>query len=208
MIEYVIPENPDDRILEKASRALESGELIAFPTDTNWIVACSPWSKSGLESLYRFKGESQQKHFAFLCESIAQASDIAVISDSAYRLIRSRLPGHYTLIFEATKMATKLVKASKTDHEVGIRIPPSPMVLKFIKFHGRPILSTNVTRELLEIDEESEIYSVLIEEKIGHQLSMILDPGEYDFSGPSTIVDFSQGVSPVLVREGAGQVFF
>jgi len=33
---------------------------------------------------------------------------------------------------------------------------------------------------------------------------MIIDPGEIEFAGPSTIVDFSQGTGPMLVRAGAG----
>lgn len=208
MIEYVIPENPDDRIFQRACNMLDDGQLIAFPTDTNWIVACSPWSKKGIDALYKFKGESMQKHFAFICESIAQASEVAVISDGAFRLIRNRVPGHYTFIFEATKAATKLVKASKTDHEVGIRIPPSQIALKLIRFYGKALISTNITREMLDVGESDEIYSMMIEDKLGHQISMILDPGEYDFTGQSTIIDFSSEGIPILIREGAGEVFF
>jgi len=207
MIEYVIPENPDNRILSKCSEQLNSGSLIAFPTDTNWIIACDPWSKTGVEALYRFKGESKQKHFAFLCPSIAMASEVGVVTDSAYRLIRNRVPGNYTFIFKATKLAMKAVKASKTDHEVEIRIPPNSVVLKLLEYHRKPILSTNLTKEMLGIGEDDAVYSFMIEEKFGHSLSSILDPGEYEFAGASTIVDFSQGDFPILVREGAGEVF-
>ncbi len=45
MIEYVIENNPDDRILKKAIEFLVEGELVALPTDTNWIIAANPYSK-------------------------------------------------------------------------------------------------------------------------------------------------------------------
>ena len=50
MIEYVIAESPDDRILAKASQILKDGGLVCYPTDTNWLVVCDPFVKKGLEN--------------------------------------------------------------------------------------------------------------------------------------------------------------
>ena len=59
MIEYVIYDNPDDRILDKAKACIDAGQLICFPTDTNWIVAGSPFNKSAIEKIYKLKNESK-----------------------------------------------------------------------------------------------------------------------------------------------------
>jgi tRNA threonylcarbamoyl adenosine modification protein (Sua5/YciO/YrdC/YwlC family) len=208
MIEYVIAENPDDRILSRASEFLKDGQLVCFPTDTNWIVVCDPFSKGGTERLYRLKGEDRGKHFSLLCDGISMASEWAVIHDSSYRLIRTRVPGHYTFIFEAQKKITKALKASKADREVGLRIPPVTHVLKLLEVHGGALLSTNLTNEMVNVDLEQELYSFQIEESLGSAIALIIDPGEYEFVGSSTIIDFSQGDAPVLIREGAGKVFF
>ena len=107
MIEYVIPENPDDRILRKASSLLSQGGLIAFPTDTNWIAVCDPFVKKGVEKLYSLKNEGKLKHYSILCDSLSRASEVAVIHNSAFRLLKKKVPGHYTFIFEAKKKITK-----------------------------------------------------------------------------------------------------
>lgn len=203
-IEYILPNNPDDRILKKASDCLKNGGLVCFPTDSSWVVTCDPFSKTGVDKLYKFKGENKSKHFSVLCHNISIASEIAVINDSSFRLLRNKIPCNFTFIFEATKKMIKAVKASKTDHEVGIRFSPCIFTGKFLEFFDGPLLSTNITHELLSLDGAIDIYSYQVEEVLGNKLDFILDPGEYEFVGPSTIIDLSMEGEASLVREGSG----
>lgn len=207
MIEYVVPHNPDDRILEKASALMRDGELVCFPTDTNWIICADINSKKGIEKLYKIKSEQNTKHFSLLCDSISTASEIALISDFAFRMLKRTTPGNYTFIFEANKTMAKKIQASKTDKEVGIRFPPGDLAKKLISTHGSALVSTNLTHELLEQPEDCDIYSYLIEDSVfANRIKMIIDPGEHSFVGQSTIVNFSNGDVPEVVREGAGDI--
>lgn len=201
MIEYVIAQNPDDRILQKAAKLLDAGDLICFPTDTNWIVACDPEAKDAVAKLYKFKGESPQKHFSLLCDTISRASELAVIDDSAFRIIKPLIPGHYTFIFEATKKMAKTLKASKVDKEVGIRFIPNLLVNKLIETFGKPLLSTNITP--VQMGQEPPFYSYMIEDALRGQVAMVIDPGEFEFVGRSTMLSFVNGV-PELIRQGEG----
>jgi len=203
MIEYVIAENPDDRVLTKVSEAIKSGGLVCLPTDTSWVVIADPFNKKGVEKLYRLKKVDKLKHFSLLCDTISRASEVAVIDDSVFRIIKKKIPGHFTFIFEATKKITRAVQANKTDHEVGLRFVPSTLIEKLLEIHGDVVISTNLTPDMIGISEEDEIYSYQIEEAIAGQLSMIVDPGDYDFAGLSTIVDFTSG-APDIIREGVG----
>tara|TARA_R110002072_G_scaffold64203_3_gene159529 strand:+ start:138247 stop:138867 length:621 start_codon:yes stop_codon:yes gene_type:complete len=205
MIEYIIPNNIDDRVIAKASKLLSEGGVVCFPTDTNWILAVDPFSKNSLEKLHKYKGEEKSKHFSLLCDSFSRASEVAVIPDSCYKLLRNKVPGHYTFIFESTKKLGKVIKASKTDREVGLRFCPLDYVHKLLTTHDQVLASTNITKEMLGMNESDDIYSYLIEEKLGHQIDMILDPGEYDFVGPSTIYRFVSDEIQ-LVREGSGKL--
>ena len=117
MIEYIFPHNPDDRILKKASSLLKAGELVVIPTDTSWVLLADPFHKGAVEKLYRAKNEEKSHHFSLLCEDISSASELAHISDKAFRLIRGKVPGHYTFIFDATKKMIKSLKASGADPE-------------------------------------------------------------------------------------------
>lgn len=205
MIEYVIAHNPDDRILQKASDLLHAGKLICFPSDTNWILAASVGSKSAIEKLYKIKKENKQKHFSLLCHDISTASEYAVIDNTAFKMLKKLVPGHYTFIFEATKKIAKLIQASKTDKEIGIRFVPRELISKVIEAHGMPLISSNIP---LHLFEQELIYSYDLEDKLRGLVEMIIDPGEFEFDGPSSIIDFSQGTGPMLVREGAGDCSF
>lgn len=207
MIEYIRAENPDDRTIERAAKLLKLGKLIAFPTDTSWIIAGDPFNKNVVQKLYKLKGEKSDKHFSLLCDNISRASQIAIIEDIAFKIINRIIPGHYTFIFEAAKVLTKNLKASKSDHEVGLRFPPIDYIQKIIKAFDGVLISTNITQEMLGLSEDDFIYGLLIDEAMGSsEVSMIIDPGEVDFAGLSTIIKFSPEIE--LVRAGAGDYSF
>ncbi len=209
MIEYVVEHNPDDRTLKKASQILRNGGLICFPTETNWVVVADPFNKEGVEKLYRFRHVENTKHFTILCDSFQKAQEVSFIDDSSFRLLKKMIPGSYTFIFEAKKQITKYLKASKTDKEVGIRFPPKILCLKLLEVHGEVVISTHLTREMLELEDDGiPLYSALIEDHFGNQIDLIIDPGEYDFIGNhTTIIDFTSG-APEIIREGAGKIVF
>jgi tRNA threonylcarbamoyl adenosine modification protein (Sua5/YciO/YrdC/YwlC family) len=205
VIEYVIPENPDDRILQKASSLLNQGGLVAFPTDTNWIAVCDPFVKKGVEKLYSLKNEGKLKHYSVLCDSLSRASEVAVIHNSAFRLLKKKIPGHYTFIFEAKKKITKAVQSSKTDHEIGIRFPPSILVNRLIETHDNLLMGTQLDKEFFGLNEGEEIYGYQVEEMAANRIELILDPGETEFVGSSTIINLKEDGQPELLREGVGE---
>lgn len=203
MIEYVIAENPDDRVLKKASDILKGGGIVCIPTDTNWIMTCDPYNKDGVDKLYRLKHEDKKKHFSLLCDNFSKASEVAMIDNGAFKFLKRLIPGHYTFIFEAKKNIAKIIKASKTDKQIGIRFVPSTLIQRLVETHGDVIMSTNILPSMLSASEDGPIFSYMIEDKM-HEIDLIIDPGEFEFVGPSTVIDFSQGTGPMLVREGAG----
>lgn len=212
MIEYIIPENPDDRILRRASEAMRSGGLVCFPSDTNWVVAASTCSKKGIDSLYDFKGAEKGKHFSMMCNSISDASQYGVIYDQAFRLIKRCLPGPYTFIFAPTKDIPRAIRGYRKEHEIGIRIPDNLFCQRLVSTHGEPLVTTSLTMPMLKashigvtVDDSLPIYSYQLEEAFGHLFSMIIDPGEFEFLGESSVVTFAtdDGV-PVVLRNGAG----
>lgn len=205
MIQYILDHNPDDRVLKKASSLMKKGEVICIPTDTHWVMATDPFSKDGIDKLYRYKGEHKSHHFSILCSTISMASDYAVIPDSSFRIINRKIPGHYTFIFEATKKITKAIKASKTDHEIGLRFIPLNYINALIEIHGSGLITTNVDSHVLggECDRH-ELYSYQLEEALQGKVAMIIDPGEFNFVGSSTIYSMAHDY-PQLIREGAGE---
>lgn len=207
MIEYILNSNPDDRILKRAIDSLNSGEIIVIPTDTNWVFVGDPYQKKAVEKLYRIKGVDSDHHFSLLLDSISRATEVAEISDSAFRLIRNKVPGNYTFIFNATKKMRKFLKASKRDQQVGLRFVPVIFIQKLLEFYKGPLISTNIREEMFPNKTSlKEIYSFEIEEVLGHEVSMIIDPGDSVIKGPSTIYDLRNDEFQ-LIREGVGSDF-
>lgn len=204
MIEYVVEHNPDDRVLKKASIIIDSGGLLCFPTETNWVVVCNPFIKSAVEKLYFLRHIKNTKHLTILCSSFSQANEIAFIDDSAFALMRKVVPGPYTFIFEAQKKMTKFLKASKIDHQVGIRFPPKTLCRKIISACGGLLLSTHLSTDMIEgLESDYPIYSALIEDHFSNTIDLIIDSGDLEFIGQTTIVDFTSG-RPEVQRIGAG----
>jgi tRNA threonylcarbamoyl adenosine modification protein (Sua5/YciO/YrdC/YwlC family) len=206
MIEYIVSHNPDDRVLNKASQILRNGGLICLPTETNWIVIADPFNKSGVDKLYQLRHVENTKHFTLLCANFSKAMEIASIEDNAFSLMKKVVPGLYTFILPAQKKIQKFLKASKVDHQVGIRFSTNKVCQKLLENYGESLLSSHLTPEMFDMEGGIDlIYSALIEEQWGHLISLIIDPGEYDFLGPTSIIDFSQG-QPEVIREGSGDI--
>lgn len=209
MITYVVYENPDDRILRKASDLLKNGGVICLPTDTNWVFAACPLSKRGVDNLYRVKGVDRKKHLSILCNSISQASQFAIIDNQVYRLVKGCIPGAYTFIFNPTRDLPRVIKSYHGESEIGIRIPDSILCNRLIAVHGDALITTSVSWEMLHeanaLDGfNSEIFSYQIEEKFDQHLDMIIDPSYEQRLEASTIVDFSGEEAPTIIRFGAG----
>jgi tRNA threonylcarbamoyl adenosine modification protein (Sua5/YciO/YrdC/YwlC family) len=168
------------------------------------VVVADPFQKEGVDKLYRLRHVENTKHFTVLCATFQKAMEIAYISDAAFALVRKVIPGPYTFIFEAQKKITRYLKASKYDHQVGLRFPPQELCRSIIEAYGGVLLSTHLTPDMIEdADPDVPLYSAQIEDAFGHLIDQIIDSGEYEFIGPTTIVDFTSG-APEVHRVGAG----
>lgn len=203
MIEYILRNSPDDRILKKASQYLKQGELVCLPSDTNWVLLADPYVKGAAEKLYKIKNEGSQKHFSVFCKDISMASEIAQIDNSAFKILKKNIPGHFTFIFEATKKIAKSLSATKVDKEIGVRFVPCNIIEKLLDTHGDIFITTQIPKEVSKVEEGEDVFSYMLEDTLRGIAKMIIDPGEIEFVGQSTIVSFLDGY-PEIIREGAG----
>ncbi len=203
MIEYVIAQSPDDRVIQKACDLLNKEGIVVIPTDTNWVMTASYDSKKAIDKLYRIKGVNKHHHFSLLCSDLSMASDVAVIQDSSFRFIKKLIPGSFTFILEAQHKVTKLLQASKTDKEIGIRFPPGVLPKQLISTFDKPLISTNITASMLGLDDSMVPYGYLIDEQFSHAVDLIVDPGEHEFLGQSTIISMTSD-DIEIIRQGVG----
>jgi tRNA threonylcarbamoyl adenosine modification protein (Sua5/YciO/YrdC/YwlC family) len=199
----VHPDTPQARQIEKIVDALQRGAVMLYPTDTVYAIGCDLNVKSALERVRRIKQLSNDKPLTFLCSSLSNIAQYAVVSDSAYRLMRSLIPGPYTFILPATKLVPKLVQNPKRK-TTGIRVPNHPVCLALLEVLGNPIISTSAH----PIDEEGNADEMAIErsrlfDKFDSVVDLIVDDGSEPGYRGSTILDFTSP-EPIAIRQGLG----
>lgn len=194
------PENPQGRHIKRAVEILQNDGIIIYPTDTVYGIGCNVFSRKAIEKIYQIKNQDPSKPFSFICSDLSHISEYAVVSNTAYRVMKQLIPGPYTFILPASslkQLPKSLISKRKT---VGIRVPNNIISQMIIKELGNPILSASVTDDIDEIIYDPE----LIRKYYEHKVDLILDGG-MRISELSTIIDFTEE-PPVVVREGAGDV--
>jgi len=199
----VHPETPQIRRIEEIRNALQDGAVMLYPTDTAYAIGCDLNVKSAVERVRRLKQLSNDKPLTFLCSSLSNIAEYALVSDSAYRLMRSLIPGPYTFLLPATKLVPRLVMSPKRKTS-GIRVPDHPVCQALLKALGNPVISTSAHLA----DEEGKIPTLGLEraklfDEFDGLVDIIVDDGSEPGTQVSTIVDMT-GEEPVMVRKGLG----
>jgi tRNA threonylcarbamoyl adenosine modification protein (Sua5/YciO/YrdC/YwlC family) len=190
--------NPEKRKIEEIIQVLESGGIIAYPTDTSFGIGCDLKNKKAVEKIYKILNLPKNKNLSFLCPNLSNVSEYAVVSNLAYKTMKRLAPGSYTFILEASKtVPLRLLSKRK---EVGIRIPNDNICQGILEKLGRPVISTTAKNSKGEYFlDAQEIY-----DELGKLIDIVIDPTEMvEPQGLSTVIDFSND-EVTLIRKGLG----
>jgi tRNA threonylcarbamoyl adenosine modification protein (Sua5/YciO/YrdC/YwlC family) len=138
-IYQIHPENPQSRSIDQIVNALRNGAVMLYPTDTVYAIGCDLNSKSAVQKVRQLKQMANDKPLTFLCPSLSDIAQYAVVSDPAYRLMRHLIPGPYTFLLPATKLVPKLVMNPKRK-TTGIRVPDHPVSQALLNALGNQII--------------------------------------------------------------------
>lgn len=194
------PDNPQERLVAALVRVIRSGGLIAYPTDSSYAFGCHIGDKRAMDRIRRIRRTDRNHNFTLVCSDLSEISLYARIDNSAYRLLKAHTPGPYTFILPATREVPKRLQNPKR-RTIGIRVPEHPIVRAMLLALGEPIMSSTLTMPdddmpLTDADE--------IEERVGHQIELVIDGGPVGIE-PTSVVDLSSGSVEVL-RAGRGDV--
>lgn len=195
MLLSINAEHPEPRKVRRAVDALQSGEVIAYPTDTQYGLGCDLGNRKALDKLYAIKGMDRSHPLAFLCPDLSEIARYAIVDNHVYRVLKRYLPGPYCFVLEATREVPRIVQTKRKT--IGIRIPCHEVTQALVRELGRPILSTTAQRpggdphvDPSEIDDDFK------------GLGLVLDAGGGGVV-PTTVVDLTVS-PPQVLREGAG----
>lgn len=192
------PENPQARLIKQAVDIIRNGGVIVYPTDSCYALGCHMGDKSALERIRRIRQLDDKHHFTLVCPDLSAIATYAKVDNQQYRMLKSILPGSYTLLLQATKEVPKRLMHPKKS-TIGLRVPDHPVTLALLEELGEPMLSVTL---LLPGEEDPPFDPYEIRSTLEHQVDLIIDGG---FCGmePTTVVDLTEG-TPELIRVGKG----
>jgi tRNA threonylcarbamoyl adenosine modification protein (Sua5/YciO/YrdC/YwlC family) len=181
-------------------RTIQSGGLIAYPTDSSYAFGCHIGDRKAIDRIRRIRRTDKKHNFTLVCADLSEISLYARVDNWAYRLIKSLTPGPYTFILPATREVPKMLQNPKR-RTIGLRVPEHPLVQAMLDALKEPIMSSTLT---LPGDEMPLTDPLEIEERIGNQVEAIIDCGPTGVE-PTSVLDLSNGRIDVL-RIGRGDV--
>lgn len=182
------PNKPDKRIIVLAARAIKSGKLVAFPTDTVYGIAANRLDEKAVRNLSRVKKRPRGKPFTVHVSSLSMLKKMGCpLTRQAKMLISKFWPGPLTIILK-----------SKNGRPVGFRMPANKIALELIDKAGVPIVAPSAN---LSGNAAPKNGAAVLKDLDG-KIDILLDAGRTDIGVESTVVDLTSRPIKVL-REGA-----
>ena len=190
------PVTPKPRAVKRVAEILLEGGIIVYPTDTVYGVGCCITNKKGIDKINAIKASVKPRSIMF--SEIKSISKYAKVSNEAFRLMKTLLPGPYTIVLPATRLVPRLLQSNRKS--IGVRIPDHWFCRAIVDEIGEPIITTSVPMS----NERIHIDPVEIDADLGHMVDVIVDSGILP-DIPSTMISLETDILQVI-REGLGPV--
>lgn len=177
-----------------ASRIVERGGLVIYPTETVYGIGCNPFKIEAVKRLLKLKG-IRKKPLSILAASIHEAEKIATISQKEKRLAAKFWPGPLTLVVPKKPALPDLVTFGLDS--VGVRIPDNDVALRLIGSSGGLLIGSSANRS----GEEPPRTVQEIADELKEKVDLVLDGGASAQGRPSTVVELTSG-EPRILRHG------
>jgi len=184
----------DSRALEQALEVLQSGGLVAFPTDTVYGVGALAFMGSAVEGIYTAKNRPVEKAIPVLIGDPGDIGKVAgEVPELAEKLAGRFWPGPLTLVVPKHPGLPAAVSATGT---VGLREPDHPVARALLQRAG-PLAVTSANLS----GRSSPTTADEVLAQLGGRIALILDGGQTPGGVPSTVVD-CVGSEPRILRQG------
>jgi len=182
----------------RAVEILNAGGLVAFPTDTVYGLAVSPWNVDAVNRLYEAKQRSPDMPIPLLLSDAGQLSRVAALPSQSRRQCRQLIarfwPGGLTLVLPKTEIVSDAVSPDPT---VAVRVPDLTSARDLIREAGGVLAVTSANLS----GQPNPITAQEVEEQLGNRIDLLLDGGPCRGGVPSSILDCTLS-PPILLRRG------
>ena len=193
------PDKPEPALIDHVVECLNTGDVVALPTDTFYGLAVDPVNLRAVDRIYELKTRARHKPLSLLIADVAQAYELARNIDSAFDRLAERFwPGPLTIVVQAGSKLPLRVTANTGN--VALRVPESHICRAVVQKLGLPITATSANLHGLP----ECTYAASVRDQFGDKIPLIVDGGPTARNVPTTIVDLSGGPNSwMILREGA-----
>lgn len=190
------PEKPQRAVLYEAARIIQTGGLVAFPTETVYGLGADALSESAVQAI--FTAKLRPAHDPIIVH-ITQVEALGALTTRlpsvVPQLAQAFWPGPLTLILPKSERVPDVVTAGGAT--VAVRCPSHPVARGLIEMAGTPIGAPSANR----FSHTSPTTAQHVWNDLNGRIDLILDGGSTPIGVESTVLDVTGDV-PLLLRPG------
>lgn len=199
-LETKIIKTSDTKSIQIASSLLNSGNVIAIPTDTIYGLSCNANDCEAIKRLYEIKGRNEEKPVAICVSDYVDLRHWGKADHLDNELLKKLLPGPVTIVlYKSTHLNNPYL--NPWTKKIGIRIPNFNFIRDVCREFSMPIALTSANksseRSSLNIKEFTDLWS---------HLGAVFDGGNLSDSEEhrkgSTVIDLSTPNEYKVIRQG------
>ena len=192
----VDPERPDEAVMRAAGALIETGGLVAFPTESFYGLGADALDADAVARVFEVKGRPEAKPLLVLVDSIDMVARLTPgVGDRVRELMRRHWPGPLTLVLEAAPgVPAALIAGTGT---VGVRLPGHAVARALVRAAARPVTAPSANPSAAPPPRTAQA----VRRYFDGRVELILDGGPTAGGSGSTIADCTTW-PPRILRQG------
>jgi tRNA threonylcarbamoyl adenosine modification protein (Sua5/YciO/YrdC/YwlC family) len=194
-------DDPRD-VVHRAVQALVEGKLVAFPSETVYILAASALNKDAVARLAAIRQMPANEPLTLAIRSTDDALDFAPqLPPLGLRLARRCWPGPVTMEVEDAQLESVIQRLPKEvqqlvapEKRIRMRVPAHDMLLGVLRLVAGPLVMCGARRS----DDPDTITGKEVLARLGSQVDLIIDEGRSRFGQRSSLVRIAGNQLQVL----------
>ncbi|MEL7485070.1 MAG: L-threonylcarbamoyladenylate synthase [Planctomycetota bacterium] len=185
----------DAQAIEHAAQLLQSGELVAFPTETVYGLGADATSAHAVAKVFEAKGRPINNPLIVHAAGTAQAQSLVAQWPAAAEKLANRFwPGPLTLVLPRNDVIPDTVCAGGPT--VAVRCPDHPVAIELLRVFGGPLVGPSANRS----GGVSSTTAAHVRQSFGDRVH-VLDGGPCERGIESTVVRV-EGATATILRPG------
>lgn len=189
----VTPQHPEPAAIQHAAAILQSGGLVAFPTETVYGLGANALDPAAVAKIFAAKGRPSEDP---LIVHLASANDLPRVARDIPPLVNALAaafwPGPLTLILPRQPVIPHAVTAGL--ETVAVRVPGHPVALALIAAAGVPVAAPSANR----FGHTSPTTAAHVLHDLAGRVDVVLDGGPTTLGVESTVLDLSTTPARIL----------